>query len=60
MTKTHYARIRQSLVDTGFHLCKKDDRWHVCYSSSNKDVNNPIMSSKYMGDLLHKFEKEVL
>lgn len=59
MNLTHSHKIRQNLLDSGFILCKYDDRWHVCLSDSDSDKSSPLMSSKSMGDVLSRFEKEM-
>lgn len=63
--KTYAATIKQSLIEAGFilHKCDNTQAWEL-YSSEacvrNADVKSGgyLMTSRSMGDLLHKAAKE--
>lgn len=63
--KTYAATIKQSLIEAGFvlHKCDNTQAWKL-YSSEacvrNADVKSDgyLMTSRSMGDLLHKAAKE--
>lgn len=63
--KTYVSTIKQPLIEAGFvlHKCDNTQVWKLYSSEScvrNADVKSAgyLMSSRSMGDLLHKAAKE--
>ena len=55
---TFYSKIYDILIESGFVIAKRNDVW-LLLDGENEESSNVLLSSRRLGDLLHKAEKEV-
>lgn len=52
---THYAKIKEILIEAGFSINKINDYWTL-----TMETQEPIIESRRLGELLVQAEKEFL